>query len=100
MFASTPLYTRTRPSNCSLTRSISFRWTARRIHAHAAGDGQTIRVIRDADPRPAQRQRGLGQRCDRLGAVAPRRMHLQVAAIVRRRDDRRWERRVEDQRIA
>ena len=44
---------------------------------------------------PAQLVRAFREIRDRLAAVAPRRVHLQIAAVGPRRDDRRRQRRVE-----
>ena len=54
---------------------------ARGLHAHAARDRQAVRVVGDADARPAQRDRPLRQLGDRLAAVAPRGVHLQIAEV-------------------
>ena len=44
---------------------------------------------------PPEREGAFGQAGDRLGAVAPGRVHLQIAQVAPRRDDRRGQRRVE-----
>ena len=67
----------------------------RGVHAHAARDRQAVRMIGDADPRPPELMGRLRHRLDRLHAVAPRRVHLEVAQIGARGNDRRRQRRVE-----
>src|SRR5438034_2868857 len=51
-------------------------------HRHAAGDRQPIRMIRDSAVLIAARQSGFDDVAQRLAAIAPRGMHLEVATIV------------------
>src|SRR6185436_7149091 len=53
----------------------------RAFHAHAAGDTEAIRMVRDPRARPAAFEAGVHDRLEGFGAVAPDRMHLEVAAI-------------------
>jgi len=65
------------------------------LHAHPAGDRKAVRVIGDADTQPSELVAPFREIRDRLAAVAPRRMHLQIAEIAARRNDRRIKRRVQ-----
>ena len=51
-------------------------------HRDAAGDRQTVRMIRDTAEAVATLDAGRDDLVERLAAVAPRRVHLQIAAIV------------------
>src|SRR5437763_2804114 len=58
------------------------------LHGHAAGDLQSVRMIRDGREGPAAVD---GRECDliqRRRAVAPFRVHLQIAVVVRWRRPR------------
>jgi hypothetical protein len=54
----------------------------RAVHAHATGDAQTVGMIRNSRARPAALETGVDDRLERLGAVAPDRMHLEVTPIL------------------
>ena len=56
------------------------------LHAHPAGDGQAVAMIRDAGARPAQGTGCFDDTLERLTPVTPRRVHLEVAAVIRQRD--------------
>ena len=58
-----------------------------RLDRHAARDRQPFGVIGHSDAVPAACHRGLGHLGDRLDAIAPRRMHLAVAAIILEADE-------------
>src|SRR5206468_6998531 len=51
-------------------------------HRHAAGDLQTVRVIGDGAERVPTGQTLLDDVGERLAAIAPRGVHLKIAAIV------------------
>jgi len=61
----------------------------RLLHRNTARDGQTVRVIRDPEARVSKIERPLHHPLDALRPVAPRRMHLKVAAISGLADDGR-----------
>ena len=71
-------------------------------HRDAAGDRQTVRMIRDAAEAVAALDAGRDDLVERLAAVAPRRVHLQIAAIVgeARSDELRVPQRCEHLRAA
>src|SRR5712691_10381607 len=65
---------------------VDFRVLLHRArHAHAAGDAQPVRVIRHARARPPALEARVHDRLERLGAIAPDRMHLEIASIPRTR---------------
>ena len=65
------------------------------LHAHAPGDRQAVRVVGDPQAGVTERPARLDHRVQALAAVAPGRVHLEVAAECRTRHDARFERRVE-----
>ena len=52
------------------------------LHRNASGDFQSVRVISDRAECVAARETALDDVRERLAAIAPRRMHLKIAAIV------------------
>ena len=82
MLASMPLSSRNRPRYRRFSRSISSCCSRQLLHRHAAGDLQPVGVIGDGAVVVAARDARLDDVLERLAAVAPRRVHLQVAAIV------------------
>ena len=89
MLASMPLNTRNRPSSVRVQRVDLRMLPGHRFHAHAPRDRQAVRVVGDPEAGVAERQAGLDHRRERLAAVAPGRVHLEVAAERRLGHDRR-----------
>ena len=59
------------------------------LHGDAARDRQTVRMVGDTHARMAEGHARAGHGLDPFGAVAPRRVHLEIAAKCRLRNDRR-----------
>jgi len=57
------------------------------LHAHAVRDRQPVRMVGDPEALMTAREACLHHGLERLRPVAPRRVHLEVAAEVGRRDD-------------
>src|SRR5689334_9559961 len=58
-------------------------------HRHAAGDSQAVRVVSDGGEAIAAVQARVGNLANRRSAVAPFRMHLQIAGVVFERGARK-----------